>query len=70
MKSFGLFPVTSIKTELAEALLKFFRVASPAQWSEIYNGSSLVFKIELRHTPEREAISVWLRLGELLADKI
>ncbi|EPR65694.1 HigA family addiction module antitoxin [Cyclobacterium qasimii] len=70
MKSFGLLPDTSKKIELADALLKFFRVASPAQWSEIYNGSSLAFKIELRHTAEAQAISVWLRLGELQADKI
>ena len=70
MKSFGLLPNTKNKTELADALLKFFRVASPTQWSDIYNGSSLAFKIELRHTVEPQAISVWLRLGELQADKI
>lgn len=70
MKSFGLLPKTRKKSELADGLLKFFRVASPAQWSAIYNGSSLAFKIELRHTAEPQAISVWLRLGELQAEKI
>jgi HTH-type transcriptional regulator/antitoxin HigA len=70
MKSFGLLPDTRNKPELADGLLKFFRVASPKQWSDIYNGSSLAFKIELRHTAEPQAISVWLRLGELQADKI
>lgn len=70
MKSFGLLPDTREKTILADGLLKFFRVASPVQWSEIYNGSSLAFKIELRHTAEPQAISVWLRLGELQVDKI
>lgn len=70
MKSFGLLPDTRKKPELADGLLKFFRVASPTQWSDIYNGSSLAFKIELRHTAEPQAISVWLRLGELQADKI
>lgn len=70
MKSFGLLPDTRKKTDLADALLKFFRVASPAQWSDIYNGTSLAFKIELRHTAEPQAISVWLRLGELQAEKI
>ena len=70
MKSFGLLPVTRKNPELADGLLKFFRVASPAQWSDIYNGSSLAFKIELRHTAEPQAISVWLRLGELQAEKI
>ncbi len=70
MKSFGLLPNTRKKPELADSLLKLFRVASPTQWSDIYNGSSLAFKIELRHTTEPQAISVWLRLGELQADKI
>lgn len=70
MKSLGLLPDTRQKTVLADSLLKFFRVASPAQWSDIYNRSSLAFKIELRHTAEPQAISVWLRLGELQADKI
>jgi len=70
MKSFGLLPDTRKKPELADALLKFFRVASPAQWSDIYNGSSLAFKIELRHTTEPQAISVWLRLGEIQAETI
>lgn len=70
MKSFGLLPDTRNKSELADGLLKFFRVASPMQWSAIYNDSSLAFKIELRHTAEPQAISVWLRLGELQAEKI
>ena len=70
MKSLGILPKTRNKSELADGLLKFFRVASPAQWKEIYVGNSLAFKIELRHTTEPQAISVWLRLGELQAEKI
>ncbi|MEH6512958.1 MAG: HigA family addiction module antitoxin [Maribacter arcticus] len=68
MKRFNLLPDTKEKTALVEGLLKYFRVASPKQWSEIYAGKSLAFKIELRHTAEPEAISVWLRLGELQAE--
>lgn len=70
MKQLGILPNTRDKSELAEYLLKFFRVASPEQWSAIYNGNSLAFKIELRHTTEPQAISVWLRLGELQAEKL
>jgi len=70
MKSFGLLPDTRKKPVLADSLLKFFRVASPVQWSNIYNCISLAFKIELRHSVEPQAISVWLRLGELQAEKI
>lgn len=70
MKKLGLIPDTRDKAEIAGSLLKFFRVASPVQWSDIYVGSSLAFKIELRHTAEPQAISVWLRLGELQAEHL
>lgn len=70
MKKLRLLPETRNKTELADGLLKYFRVASPQQWSDIYVGSSMAFKIELRHTAEPQAISVWLRLGELQAEHL
>lgn len=70
MKKFEILPNTNEKPVLVESLLKFFRVASPKQWSEIYVGESLAFKIELKHTAEPEAISVWLRLGELQSERI
>lgn len=70
MKKMGILPNTNNKPELADGLLKYFRVASPNEWSTIYEGSSLAFKIELRHTAEPQAISVWLRLGELQAEHI
>ncbi|MCK5838354.1 MAG: HigA family addiction module antidote protein [Bacteroidales bacterium] len=70
MKKFNLLPNTNDKPILVGSLLKYFRVASPTQWSQIYNDSSLAFKIELKHTAEPEAVSVWLRLGELQAEQI
>ena len=70
MKKLGIIPEIRNKSHLAGILLKFFRVATPQQWSSIYVGSSLAFKIELRHTAEPQAISVWLRLGELQAENI
>lgn len=70
MKKIGILPNTTNKPELASALLKYFRVASPNEWSTIYEGSSLAFKIELRHTTDPQAISVWLRLGELQVEHI
>jgi addiction module HigA family antidote len=70
LKKMKLLPETKIKSEIAEALLKFFRVASPNEWSTIYEGHSLAFKIELKHTTDPKAISAWLRIGELQADKI
>lgn len=70
LKKLGIIPDTRDKISIADSLLKFFRVASPLQWSSIYNDSSLAFKIELKHTREPQAISVWLRLGEIQAEKI
>lgn len=70
MKKWGILPKTQNKPELADGLLKFFRVASPNEWSNIYEGSSLAFKIELRHTAEPQSISVWLRLGELQTERL
>jgi len=70
MKKMGLLPNTNEKPLLVESLLKFFRVASPVQWSSLYTNNELAFKIDLNHTAEPQAISVWLRLGELQADKL
>lgn len=70
MKKIGLIPNTRNKADIADSLLKYFRVASPTQWEDIYAGKSLAFKIELRHTAEPQAISVWLRLGELQAERL
>jgi HTH-type transcriptional regulator / antitoxin HigA len=70
LKKLGVLSNTPNKSILAEELLKFFKVASPNQWTDIYIGSSVAFKIELKHTAEPHAISVWLRLGELQAEKL
>ena len=70
LKKLGILPETTQKTELAESLLKFFRVASPQQWTSIYADRSPTFKIDLRYTAEPEAISVWLRYGEIQAENL
>lgn len=70
LKKLGLVPDTKDERLIAEALLKFFRVASPTEWSLIYEGSSLAFKIALKHTTDPKAISAWLRLGEIQAEQI
>ena len=70
MKKLNLLPNTNEKPVLVESLLKFFRVASPNQWASLYTNNELAFKIDLKYTAEPQAISVWLRLGEIQADKI
>lgn len=70
MKKLNLLPNTNEKPVLVESLLKFFRVATPNQWASLYTNNELAFKIDLKYTAEPQAISVWLRLGEIQADKI
>lgn len=70
LKKYKLLPDTKDKAILSEALLKFFGIASPKQWEDIYCEESISFKIELKYTSTPEAVSTWLRLGELDAKKI
>jgi HTH-type transcriptional regulator / antitoxin HigA len=70
LQKMNILPVIRDKNALTAALLKFFRVASPDEWSTIYEGSSLTFKIELKHTTDPKAISAWLRIGEIQAEKL
>ncbi|HOF19754.1 MAG TPA: ImmA/IrrE family metallo-endopeptidase [Bacteroidales bacterium] len=60
-------PDTKDKAAISGALLKFFSVASPEQWNNIYLNESVTasFKISLANTQSPHSISAWLRIGEL-----
>lgn len=62
---------TRDKTIQVDELLKFFSVASPGEWENIYLNESVTaaFKISLANTQSPYAISAWLRIGELEARK-
>lgn len=70
MKKLDLLPKTKIREELTEALLRFFRIATPSEWDSIYKENSMAFKINLNHVTQPEAVSVWLRWGEIQVEKI
>jgi len=70
MKAAGLLPDTKDLRILVESLLKFFRIGSPNEWSALYCTSGVDYKIDLRHSVVPEVVSVWLRMGELEAEKI
>jgi HTH-type transcriptional regulator/antitoxin HigA len=58
------------KPEVVEELLRFFSVASPAEWAQRYATMEVAFR---RTHPEQNdvgAISAWLRLGEIQAEKL
>lgn len=57
--------------EIIKELLSFFGIAAPEQWSIFYTNetANVAYKLSLAHTSDPEAISVWLRKGELDAKK-
>ncbi len=72
MKKNGWLPNTQDKNILTQKLLIFFGIASPEAWKKIYleEEVSVAFRISLTHTKNPYAISVWLRQGELIAQKL
>ncbi|NLB63801.1 MAG: HigA family addiction module antidote protein [Fibrobacter sp.] len=70
LQKIGVISSSVSEANLVEELLKFFRVASPNEWENIYKDSCLAFKIASQFTKEAKAISTWLRLGELQAANI
>jgi HTH-type transcriptional regulator/antitoxin HigA len=59
------------KPKLVESLLRFFGVASPEQWSQHYGTDmQLAFRRSRESTSDIGAVSSWLRLGEIQAEKL
>ena len=71
LKKEGWLPDLRNKAELVDSLLKFFGIASPKQWEEIYisESVSVSFKVSLANTQSPHAISAWMRIGELKSNK-
>ena len=75
LKNAGIIPNTKItaqaKPELVEQLLRFFGVASPEQWQAHYEtGMQVAFRRTRESQSDMGAISSWLRLGEIEAEKL
>ncbi|MDD3772027.1 MAG: ImmA/IrrE family metallo-endopeptidase [Weeksellaceae bacterium] len=72
MMKLGWIPETRNLIELSKSMLNYFGIASPQQWNTLYisKAAKVAFKISLAHTSEPEAISVWLRKGEIDAKKL
>jgi len=72
MRKSGWLPDTKELPVLMDNLLKFFCVASPAEWERIYVDEevSVAFRISLAHAQNPHAISAWLRKGEMQAKEI
>ncbi len=57
------------KPEIVETLLKFFGVASPQEWEDRYKALHLTFRRTCVIESEIGAVTSWLRVGEILAEK-
>ena len=62
--------IESNKPKLVEQLLSFFGVASPDEWESYYGSMSLFYRKTKENQADNGAISAWLRLGEIEAEKI
>lgn len=62
--------IESNKPKLVEHLLSFFGVASPDEWGSYYGSMSASFRKTKEEQADNGAISAWLRLGEIEAEKI
>ena len=59
----------SRKPELVKTLLQFFSVASPNEWTERYENLQGSFRRARRVNSDIGAITSWLRVGEIEAEK-
>lgn len=58
------------KPSLVKKLLHFFGVASPDEWRSYYAGMEISFRRTREEQSDVGAISAWLRLGEIEAEKL
>jgi HTH-type transcriptional regulator / antitoxin HigA len=75
LKKIGVIPNERLtaqnKPEFVERLLRFFCIASPDQWQERYvTDMQLAFRRTRESQSDIGAISSWLRLGEIEAEKL
>lgn len=70
MIKLGWLPDDKDKTKRFESLLRFFGVASPMQWEAIWISPNVAYRQSNKFKISREAVSAWLRRGELEAREI
>ena len=58
------------KPQLVETLLGFFKIASPDEWENYYGGMQGSFRRTRTDQSDLGAITTWLRLGEIEAEKL
>lgn len=71
MRSLGLIPREAKNEKLVSSLLEFFSLGSPSVWEEQHCNlrTKLQFKKQDAHELSYHSLSVWLKLGEIEAQK-
>lgn len=70
MAQLNLIDILDDKLQQSNQLLKFFGITSPEQWEEKHEEWSVAFRKSTAFESNYEAISVWLRWGEIEAESI
>jgi addiction module HigA family antidote len=60
----------SDRVGLLQAVLVFFGVNSPREWSAVWNNLEVVFRKSRAFEANRGAVAAWIRLGEVEAQRI
>lgn len=64
------FPKHIDKVDKVKELLTFFGVVSPTQWESHWDRVVVSYRKSSAFTVQKEALSAWLRIGELKAQKV
>jgi HTH-type transcriptional regulator/antitoxin HigA len=70
MVSRGWIPEKREKSQQIQEVLRFFGVATPASWDEVWRGAQAEFRRSKAFKSEPGATAAWLRKGELAAQRI
>lgn len=70
MSNLGWLPDIKDKKSRLEEVLKFFGIASVAQWQHLWPNLNVAYRQTQTHEVFPEAVSAWLRQGEIEASKI
>lgn len=73
LQKFNWIPKLDTPAKTVAALLSYFGVATPDEWTSVYIGEHLetsYYRISLAHLTQHGALSAWLRKGELQAKEL
>lgn len=70
MARLGWVPQGTPSAERADALLRFFGVASTQAWGEIWHTRAVAFRRSLTRKGQQAAVAAWLRRGETVASAL